>query len=448
MNSNNNHNNERDLFQLLSQNYSEILPANKETFLLIVWLYKKIRNGYISEEFEQRDLDNTIDDVITFLQITVDKRKELFSKNISNHFYQTESVGNKYRMRLTIFAKKFCEIIIEEIQPQIEKLELFHVFQRTLPLQDDDLLNIDKLSYWLDNHFKPARDKIHAHIDKLYNEVTEKITELGSLLKANANNPKEQIDSYKQIFSVLTERVQGIINTIDYKNEALKKIKTSSNSFSNNEQIFEKYNQIQEEIESFFQSIDRRIISINGKIQLASRRLTNLLDTLKHKQQFKINIEKLLFLMLKYNHKEKGKIVLNKKFKTIYFPFIQTKFVSIPKIDFQIYNTVKPHKPEYDKQHEIEEREKGLALLEIQEATAKWLDEIEKEIQLNGVLEFDNWFDRIVEKENNLEVPIQVCFGLVEAHNKSDDKQIKIEKESIIKKDLSLWKMKIQTIRS
>jgi hypothetical protein len=442
------HNNEKDLFQLLSQNYSEILPPNKETLLLIVWLYKKITNGYILEDFEQRDLDNTVDDVIEFLKTENDKNKELLYKKISEHYLQTESVGNKYRVRLTIFAKKFCELLIEEIQPEIEKLELFHIFQRTLPLQEDDLLNIDKLSYWFDNHFKPARDKIHAHIDKLYNEVTVKIMELGSLLKANADNPKEQIDSYSQIFSVLTERVQGIINTIDYKNDTLKKIKSEDNSFSINELTFEKYTRIQEEVDSFFQSIDRRIITINGKIQLASRRLSNLLDTLKHKQQHKIKIEKLLFLMLKNNKREKGKVILNNQFKTIELPFIQTKFVSIPKIDFQIYNTIKPQKTEYDKQHEQEEREKGLALLEIQESTAKWLDEINKELQTKKILEFDKLLDRIVEKENNLEVPIQVCFGLVETHNKSENTQVIIEKESITKKDLSLWKMKIQNTHS
>ena len=448
MNTENNYTNEKDLFQLLSQNYSEILPPNKETLLLIIWLYKKITNGYISENFEQRDLDNTADDVVEFLQIEKDKNKELLYKKISEHYLQTESVGNKYRVRLTIFAKKFCELLIEEIQPEIEKLELFHIFQRTLPLQEDDLLNIDTLSYWFNTQFKPARDKIHAHIDKLYNEVTAKITELGSLLKANADNPRQQIDSYSLIFSSLTERVQGIINTIDYKNDTLKKIKSESNSFSNNELTFEKYTRIQEEVENFFQSVDRRIITINSKIQLASRRLSNLLDTLKHKQQYKIKLEKLLFLMLKHNKREKSKVILNNQFKTIELPFIQTKFVSIPKIDFQIYNTIKPQKTEYDKQHEKEERKKGLVLLEIQESTAKWLDEIDKELKTNDMLDFDKWFDKIIEKENNLEVPIQVCFGLVEMHNKFDEKQIKIETESITKKDLSLWKMKIQNIHS
>ncbi|MDR1493118.1 MAG: hypothetical protein LBT05_10400 [Planctomycetaceae bacterium] len=45
MNTENNHNNEKDLFQLLSQNYSEILPPNKETLLLIAWMRRLLHGA-------------------------------------------------------------------------------------------------------------------------------------------------------------------------------------------------------------------------------------------------------------------------------------------------------------------------------------------------------------------------------------------------------------------
>ena len=71
-----NTNSEKELFQSLSQSYSEILPPNKETLLLIVWLYKKVKS---------------------FLQIEKDKNIELLSQKISNHFYQTERVAIEYK---------------------------------------------------------------------------------------------------------------------------------------------------------------------------------------------------------------------------------------------------------------------------------------------------------------------------------------------------------------
>jgi len=438
---------ENDLLISLTKSYSDILPQNKESLLLIVWLYQKIEKCYIEEDFEQKDLDDTIDDVIELLKIETDKNKESLSKKLSSHFYITERIGNKYQIHLTVYAKEFCKLLIQEVQPEIKKLELFHVFKRTLPLQDDDLLNIENFSYWFKNHFQPARNEIYSHTEKLNSEVADRINELSTLLKTEVQNPKEQINSYTEIFLILERQTTGLINTIDYKNETLNKIKASNEFFAKEEEIFDEFTRMQNEIESFFQSIDRRIFSINDKIQLASKRLRNLLDTLKHKQLFKIKIEKLLLLMLKYSHNKKGVIKLHEAFPKKYVPFIPLKFVAIPKIDFQFYTKAEPLKQEYDKQHEETERNKGLALLEIQEATARWLNEINSELELGKVIDFEQWFDKIMEQENNIEVPIQVCFGLIEEHNKSENKTITIEKEEVLRNinDIILWKMRIQT---
>lgn len=442
---------ENDTLISLTKSYSDILPQNKESLLLIVWLYQKIEKGYISEDFEQKDLDDTIDDVIELLKINTDKNKEALSKKLSSHFYITERIGSKYQIHLTVFAKELCKLLIQEVQPEIKKLELFHVFKRTLPLQDDDLLNIESFGYWFKNHFQPARNEIYSHTEKLNSEVADRINELSTLLKSEVQNPKEQISSYTEIFVALEKQTTGLINTIDYKNETLNRIKTAKEHFANDEETFDEFTRMQNEVESFFQSIDRRIISINDKIQLASKRLRNLLDTLKHKQLFKIKIEKLLFLLLKSSRNEKGVIKLHEIFPKKYLPFIPTKFVAIPKIDFQFYSKAEPQKQEYDRQHEERERSKGLALLEIQEATEKWIDEINFELESGNEIEFEEWFDKIVEQENNLEVPIQVCYRLIQKHNDvNDNVEVRVEKIEVSKNqnDLTLWKMRIQTSRS
>lgn len=453
-----NNNTEKELFQSLSQNYLEILPPSKESLLLIILLYKKVETGYIPEDFDEKDFEDTFYEVKDFLHLEKDKNLELLSQKISNHFYQTERVGNKYRIHLTIYAKNLCKLLINEIQPELLKLELFHTFQRTLPLLDNDLTSIETFDYWYKYHFSSAKDEIYKHIEQLHSDVADKISELTTLLKIINNNPKEQIDSYNRIFEILAERVQGIVSALHYKDETLRKIKSAKETFSTSQEVFERYNYIQEDVESFFGSIDRRIASISEKIQIASKRLRNLLDTLKHKQQFKIRIEKLLFLLLKsskrQNIQRRNKsdfgISLHSKFENKIIPSIPIKFISIPKLDFKTHNKVEPRKTEYDKHHEKAEREIGLALLEMQEATAKWLDEINQELSSNNILDYEEWFDKILAQENNLEVPINVCFGLIEEHNKLGNNQITIEKEKIFKNklDLTLWKMQIQNISS
>ena len=441
---------EKELLISLSKSYSDILPQNEESLLLLICLFQKIENGYINEDFEQKELDDTIEEVAEFLQKGTSIQKETLLKKLSSHFCHTQTIGNKYQIHLTVFAKEMCRLLIDQVQPELKKFELYHVLNRTLPLQEEDMLNIENFSYWYEHNFLPAQKTILRNTELLQTAIEEKIGELKNLLKPEVDNPKELINSFTEIFRELEKQTVGLINTLDYKNETLNKIKSLKNKFSHNEETFNQFDKMQREIDGFFQNIDRRIYTINDKIQLASKRLKNLFDTLKHKQLFKIKIEKFLTLLLKSSKNEKGEIKLHDSVGKKLIPFIPTKFIAIPKIDFKYLNTIEPQKQIYDKSHEEAERVKGLALLKIQESTSQWLDKIIFDMKLGDEIDFNQWFDKIIEKENNLEVPIFVCFGLIEQHNKIENQVITIDKEAMSKpeSELSLWKMKMKTTNS
>lgn len=441
---------EKEVLISLSKNFSDIVPQNEESMLLLVWLYQKIEEGYINEDFEQKDLDDTIEEVVEFLKKGTGVQKETLLKKLSSHFCHTQIIGNKYYMHLTVFAKELCRLLIDQVQPELKKFELYHVLNRTLPLQEDDLLNIEKFSHWFEHNFLPAQKTILRNTEMLQTAIEEKISDLRNLLKPEVQNPKELINSFTEIFKQLETQTIDLINTLDYKNETLNKIKSLKDKFSQDEETFIRFDKMQREVDGFFQNIDRRISSINDKIQLASKRLKNLFDTLKHKQLFKIQIEKFLTLMLNTSRYEKGEIKMHDELERKLIPFIPTKFVAIPKIDFKNINTAQPQKQNFDKSHQEEERRKGLALLKIQESTSQWLDTINSEMKSGKEIDFENWFDKIIEQENNLEVPINVCFGLIEQHNKIENQVVTIEQEGISKQEneLSLWKMKIKTINS
>ncbi|MBT1705874.1 hypothetical protein [Chryseosolibacter indicus] len=435
---------DKDLLISLSKSYTELIPQNEESLLLIVWLYYKIEKGYISENFEERDLDDTIEDVAEFLQ-KGQIQKEVLSRKLSSHYYITESRGSKYYVHLTVYAKELCRLIINQVQPEIKKLELFHVFKRTLPINDEDISEIESLKYWHKNNFLPAQKEIVGHTELLQLAIEEKILELRNLLKPDVDNPKELINSFVEIFKGLEEQTIGLINTLDYKNETVNKIKSAREKFTTHEEVFTEYDRIQRDIEAFFENIDYRIYSINERIQLASKRLRNLLDSLKHKQMFKVKIEKLLQYLLKNSYHEKGEIRLPEKFPRKYLPYFYQKFLAIPKLDFKFYANAKPDEPDHDNEHEEAERKKGFALLKVQESTAQWLDKINDEIGAGNKIQFEEWLDKIMEKEGSLEVAINVCFGLIEQHNASKGGMIAISKEEVTRKhmDLVLWKMQI-----
>lgn len=434
-----------NLYISVAKSYTEILPQNQEALLLLVYLYQKTQNGTIQHEFTKRDFDDTLDDVLDLLGNPKVLQKELLSRKISNYYYRTIPYKNEYRMHLTIFAENLCKLVVSQLEPQMKRLALIHTFKKTLALTDEYLENIDTFKLWYDHNFIPAKNEILSHIEILQKNIEDRIGELRQLLKPNVENPKELINNFIDIFDALEKQTAGILNTIDFKDETWQKIQSVRDEFSETEDSLETYIQIQRAFENFFSNIDRRILSINERIQLASKRLRNLLDTLKHKQQFKVNIERLLHYMLKTAKHEKGQILLHEDIPTRALPFLQTKFLAVPLIDFQVQNDALPNLPEQDPEHAERERQKNLQMLKNQEQTALWMSKIERALKSEKDIEYTEWFNKIAKIEGNLEVPIKVCFGLIETCNNSETKHIKLQQsfQKTKDKNLTLWKMTI-----
>ena len=432
-----------DLYISVAQSYTEILPQSQEALLLVVWLYQKTQDGLIEHEFTKRDFDDTLDDVLDLLENPKSIQKELLSRKISNYYYRTIPYKNEYRIHLTIFAENLCEIVIKQLQPQIKRLALIHTFKRTLALMDTDLENIDTFKFWYDNNFIAAKNDILSHIEILQKNIEDRINELRQLLKPNVENPKELINRFLDIFDALEKQTIGILNTIDFKDETWQKIQGVKERFSETEESFEIYDHIQRAFENFFSNIDRRILSINERIQLASKRLRNLLDTLKHKQQYKVKIERLLQYMLKTAKHEQGQIILDQNIPLRDLPYLQTRFQAVPHIDFQVENDDTPTLPDQDPEHAERERQKNLQMLKNQEQTAIWMNKVERVLETEKDIDYTEWFDKIAKAEGNLEVPIKVCFGLIETCNNSDDKRIELQQipQKTRHKNLTLWKM-------
>ena len=135
--------------------------------MLLVCLFQKIEDGYINGDFEQKDLDDTIEEVAEFLQKGTLIQKETLLKKLSSHFCHTQTIGNKYQIHLTVFAKEMCRLLIDQVQPELKKFELYHVLNRTLPLQEEDMLNIENFSFWYEHNFLPAQKTILKNTELL-----------------------------------------------------------------------------------------------------------------------------------------------------------------------------------------------------------------------------------------------------------------------------------------
>lgn len=435
-----------ELLKIISFEYKQLIPQDELTTLLLVSLHIKVKNQYIEEPFSQKDFDDTIEEVTELLQLDKDIQKETIAKKIRKYFFVPVKGKNPYE--LTVFTKDFCEMIIGQVNPIIGKLELYHTFQRTLPITDDDTIDIEKFEFWYEHNFIPARKTIKLHIEELYRFVDEKIINLRQLLKPNIIEPRKLLDDYIAVFEGLGEQTTEIMSTLSHKQEIIDKIKNVEDLFLSENDIYDRYLQKRTEIERFFENIDNRIISINERIYIASSRLNALYETLRHKNLYKVQIEKFLMYLLSNSKYEKGEIILPYNIQSKELPYFRQKFLSLSIIDFT--NISQTEVPSFEEEVDVREQiiKENLRTLEQQECVSKWLDYIHCNLKQGTTVDFYEILTSIRKEEEDIEVPINVCSNLIQ---QSADNVISIEitNEVILNyEDITLWNMKIKPLNS
>ena len=125
-----------ELFDNIAKNFDYLIPRDIETIFLLLNLESKIESKEIDDTFSQKDFEDAVDEVGVMLKRERGIQKENISKRLSQHFYSTLRIGEEYRYELTVFAKDFTKLLMNEVAPNYENLELIHTFKRTLPVQD------------------------------------------------------------------------------------------------------------------------------------------------------------------------------------------------------------------------------------------------------------------------------------------------------------------------
>lgn len=435
-----------EIFESVSKNFEFLIPRDVETTLLILLLHTKIEDQEMEDTFTQKDFEDAVDEVTFMLKRERGIQKESISKRLSQHFYTTIKIGEDYCYQLTIFAKEFANLIMNKVEPNYENLELVHTFKRTLPVQDEDLSDIVKFNYWYKNHYSASKKFIFSHIENLQLFVDRKVAELRSLLKPNSENAKELIDQFLIIFEQLGVQTEGVTKALHFKQDVLDKIKNAEPLFKEEKESWEQYDKIQNEVLRFFDAIDVQVININDKIQHARTRLKSLYDNLRYKQQYKLKVEKFLLMLLRHSKTVDEKIVLPSNIKKKETPYFRDKFMYPPLIDFGEYHRIEsPFYQEDEEFKRLSELEKTKQLSR-QENALLWTTNIRTEIELGREVKFEQWLDKILESEQNLEVPIDVCFNLIDEYKNRNDVELEIEKKLVmpLRANIALWKLKIK----
>lgn len=441
----------KEFLQRLSIDYKELIPTEVETGLLITALTKRVEEGIIDEAFTQNDFNDTLYIVQEALLREQSFQQEIISKKLSKNFYTTVKINGEYRYKLTQYARTFSMMLEEKVQLKLTKISLLKTLRNTISLREDDLKTIEDLEAWYDLRFTGRpQQTILAHIEHLQAQVDDEITHLKEILKNDSEDPVTMIKNYLEIFSRMGTQAEELADTLRYKEEILKMLNKAIKRFSGKAEVWEKYKMILNDVELFFEGIDKLLMVIEDKIQESVKKLRSLLDNVRYKQLYKLRLERFMDYLL-----YKGKVIKEEQI----FPegitgrsliYDSKYFRYLPDINYNLGDPGAVPDFVIDEEYLKEQEQLAIKRLEIQEKMAQWTDKIWNQANENEIEEFHKLLKEIYELEQNWETPLEVASEVVKKTGYSEKVNIHIltgEAEASAN-DVALWKMKIKHLNS
>jgi len=448
----------QDYIQKLSTYYDQLLPIEKDavSFLLVLTLNKKINDGILDEEFSIIDFKDTLNEIVTVTQnADINRQPEPLQKKLSHYFLHTTKSSDFNKLVLTEYAKEFCRLIDNKLDNVWLKKTFLEKVKNLIVFKEEEINTIDELEFWYKTRFEVNSKKIiQSHLDDLQRLVDTKVNELYPLLRKHHDNLKTLINEFLLIFIELGERATEMSDILNFKDSLIISVRNLHYKFlsipytsENYEKIkldTENYERIENQITTFFDKVDRRILAINEKIGYARERLKNLHQNFQFKNEFIRRIENTYQYLLETSYNEKGEIKTENKFnKTI--PYFNEKFIQIKHINFNF--EIRPDIPIIDYDTEYQEKQNEQHKLELKKADniSLHFDRLKNAIENGEIIDLQNEFFEILKTENYFDVALNIYYDLLSYFSKQEDYNINISEilNREIIEDIAIWKMKI-----
>lgn len=445
------------------RNYDLLLPP-KEEGTIIFWLFKKIENKDIDKNFTYQDIQQAIKDTAT-LDVNREPQTERLLKNLLHNFIERPA-GKSNRYKLTEYALKFVQLVNHKINNPFRKFPLRESFQKYTEFRAEDIRSLELFESWFQQGFSyTTKQNIIDHLEALKDDVTQNIKQLNSILQIDEHDVARIVTCFNEIFKNLGAKADEIRDTLRLGVSLEQEIRKVIHSFyseiqncphpqTEEEQSFYRslksnYNKaaaIQTDVKDFFIVVDEKLGQLRDKIVFASTKLNELHDNFRHQTKFRTNIKKLAELVLKSAvYTREGPGLPNFPRKIV--PCENTRFSIVPFYDF--FNPIISHNVlsvPVDKDYEDAQRKLITEELDRAHNIEKLTSSLIQELKDKKVLNFTDKFYEILEKENDVETPVQVGYDLLHFVYNSKDFQFKIDRQlpdEVAKKNILIWKMNL-----
>lgn len=452
-----------NLNELISD-YEYLIPSKIEGYI-ILRLKQKIKSQEISEEFTYNDIKNVITETVPFTNGATPQIEKIL-KDLLHYFIKKppETVSKYY---LSDYADRFIQLLETKIDSPYRNFPLKKNFEKYFSIEFEDIEDFDELCRWYQQGFHDTSKKVILdHIESLQDEVEASIKKLNGILYSDELEIIEMVRLFTEEFKNFGIKAEQIREALFLKDQTLQSLRKVSDYFYNQieqtkhfstadeereyhrlEDQWKTANQIKESVIQFFDNIDKKLQRIADQIIFASTKLKELEDNFQYQSLFKINLKKLLQLVLqnsKYDKKEG--IELHDNFPLKRIPSQKMQFFYTPLYSFDIQPETEGIIPEINVFYEQEQKARIENEFLIQDKITSWVDTCNSLIDTEKQLDYSSLFYKILDSEQNIEIPLQVGFSLLQRYAADNQYNIIIDKSiaNPDRNDILTWNMKIQ----
>jgi hypothetical protein len=269
-------------------------------------------------------------------------------------------------------------------------------------------------------------------LEELKVDVQKSVQRLNRLLYSNQETVLKIVGDFSVIFTDLGEKADEIRDTLRLGNSLQLEVENVVSWFYQQTDVFKRVStpeeieqfgaahyaysrsqEIQQEIQFFFDIVDSKLGQLRDRIQYASTKLNELRDLFRYQSHFKLNLKRLLEHVLTEATIEKGELIfppqiprkgiVEERFKLTVMPDLEREY-ALRNAVFEFEDD-----PEYHRRELIKVESELIR----QQRTAILVDQYKHQLEKEGALDFTREFYKILESEQDEEVAIQVGYELI-----------------------------------
>lgn len=431
-----------NLYREAKDHYNLLIPE-KSDGLIILSLYTK----YGESEFSEDQIISVIGEVLVDLSKESSRAEYERNNNIilrlQDYFLLRNESKKKYRLKKygIDFCKRINTRLIESYTPAKIKRwfdELYNKLQDAIQFEDG-------FNKWVEDHFDIRQTLLAEQVEILDQQVSESVKEFRSKIKSNNYNIVElfhEIDTGLELIKKQALELKKAFQTTYDIDDILTQILETGNAYSFIENI--------QKVRNFNDYVRTHLEQISNRIEKIKPRIREFIFDFNQKD-FDRKSEKFLYYLLNNSQLNVNPRAINLPENVPLF-YVNDKSI-LPKFIIVPHRPIGPKPPIEIPVRTFDVVKKELMLNKAVEWKKEndrieyWVNYTMEKVNIDGVLEFESIFFKILKEENfNKSIAIKTAHRVLRKSIKNIQFNVEIIKDKIFDIDfnnVSIWKMRI-----